>query len=104
MDGGMKKLKTLTIERRSGWSRFQYCIGFICVSIGIFLLNSHAAPAKGATAFLVGWGFIAFGIQACFVGFLINVITDIRWFLQQSLTVQREIRDKEEVSGSDESN
>ena len=72
------------VPRRSAWSGLQFFCGFICIIAGCIFLSKN----EGIT----GIAFIAIGVQAFFVGYLINVFTDIRWFLQESLKVQREMK------------
>ncbi len=69
------------VERRSPWAILQFFCGAICIFAGFPILNKSP---------IAGGAFILIGIQAFFVGFLINVFTDIRWFLQESLKVQKD--------------
>jgi hypothetical protein len=71
------------VERRSPWAILQFICGGICIIVGFVLLNKSITRIAGGAFFLIG-------IQAFFVGFLINVFTDIRWFLQESLKVQKD--------------
>ena len=70
------------VERRSGWAVLQFLCGVICIIAGCVFLGDNEE--------ITGIAFIAIGVQAFFIGFLINVFTDIRWFLQESLKIQRE--------------
>ena len=70
------------VERHSGWSALQNFCGVICIVTGLVFLGNEEVVA--------GVAFVAIGVQAFFVGFLINVFTDIRWFLQESLKIQRD--------------
>jgi hypothetical protein len=69
------------VERRSAWSVLQFLCGVICIIAGCVFLSDNEE--------ITGIAFIAIGVQAFFIGFLINVFTDIRWFLQESLKIQR---------------
>ena len=69
------------VERRSGWAVLQFLCDVICIIAGCVFLSKNVEIA--------GIAFIAIGVQAFFIGFLINVFTDIRWFLQESLKIQR---------------
>ena len=71
------------VERRSPWAILQFICGVICICAGFALLASPSIPL------IAGGASILIGIQSFFVGFLINVFTDIRWFLQESLKVQK---------------
>ena len=65
----------LKVERRSAWSVLQFFCGVICIIAGCVFLSDNEE--------ITGIAFIAIGVQAFFIGFLINVFTDIRWFLQE---------------------
>ena len=72
------------VSRRSPWSILFTIIGCILLAIGLFffiwMFNSH----RGVEAFLVSAiGCIAGGLNCLLFGFLINVFTDIRWYLQK---------------------
>ena len=87
-----KNLGTLpsdgSVERRSGWATLQYVVGGLCIISGLACGVAAALPPDEVLAILAG-ALVIIGIQACFVGFLINVLTDIRWFNQESLKVQK---------------
>src|SRR5665213_1483366 len=71
-----------TIERRSWWSGFFIFLGIIGLIItgvsGFSYLNAESSSS--ITLVIVG---IITTIQSFFFAFLINVFTDIRWFLSQ---------------------
>lgn len=71
------------VERRSPWAILQFICGVICIIAGLALLDDRRTQ-------ITGGALIVIGVQAFFVGFLINVFTDIRWFLQESLKVQKD--------------
>lgn len=75
--------KPLEITRRSGWSSFMKVIGWICVVLGGGSLVASIVLDGGSsekTTILIA---IAIGIQSLFFSFLIDVFTDIRWFLKE---------------------
>jgi hypothetical protein len=75
--------KPLEITRRSGWSSFMKVIGWLCVVLGSIGLGASMALNGGTsekTTILIA---IAIGIQSLFLAFVIDVITDIRWFLKE---------------------
>jgi hypothetical protein len=70
------------VERHSAWSVLQFLCGVLCIIAGCIFVGDNEE--------ITGIAFIAIGVQALFIGFLINVFTDIRWFLQESLKIQRD--------------
>ena len=81
------RLDFAPVERRSGWAVLQCVCGTLCLVIGLFVLASdNVKDAEKIYAIL----FLAAGVQAFFIAFLINVFTDIRWFLQENLKAQKE--------------
>jgi hypothetical protein len=79
----------IKISRRSGWSDFFIFLGVLVVlATGVILvfcitdssqLNS-SDMSFFVTLIIVG---VAVSIQSFFFAFLINVFTDIRWFLKE---------------------
>jgi hypothetical protein len=79
----------IKISRRSGWSDFFVFLGVLVVlATGVILvfcitdstqLNS-SDMSFFVTLIIVG---VAVSIQSFFFAFLINVLTDIRWFLKK---------------------
>mgnify|MGYP005659836267 CR=1 FL=1 len=70
------------VERRSPWAILQFICGVICIITGFVFISDSKQ--------ITGVAFIVIGVQAFLGGFLINVFTDIRWFLQESLKVQKD--------------
>lgn len=71
------------ISRRSDWGKQWKTVGIICIVIGAggFFFSIIDGEFAIAFSFLIGCGAAAF--QAFFMSFLVNVFTDIRWFLMQ---------------------
>lgn len=71
------------VSRRSDWGKQWKTVGIICIVIGAGGFFSSIIDGEFAIAFsfLIGCGAAAF--QAFFMSFLVNVFTDIRWFLMQ---------------------
>ena len=71
------------VSRRSNWSLFLQVLGvfFMALSIVlgslIYFLDGSLILAIGSFIF-----FLIVGIQFTFSGFLVDVFTDIRWYLQ----------------------
>ena len=91
----------LHITRRSSWSTFFFICGlinlvvfFVCLfSFLNSILTLEKSPSSDVTQMLfTSYTFIysvvslAAAIQSFFMGFLIDVFTDIRWFLSQAIT------------------
>jgi hypothetical protein len=80
---------------RSGWSGFFIflgCIGILVAGISIIVcINADYEQTKASSITLIIAGFIV-AIQSFFLSFLINVFTDIRWFLSQMVEKQKEIK------------
>ena len=80
------KSPELYIERRSGWSSLLKVIGCICLGVGVIAFLSTLGNGSGdrsTVAFiplLIGVGGF---IQLLFFAFLLDVFTDIRWFLKK---------------------
>ena len=80
------KSPDLYIERRSGWSLCLKIIGSICLAGGViaflFTLGNGSGnrSAAGFVPLFIGVGGC---IQSFFCAFLIDVFTDIRWFLKK---------------------
>ncbi len=62
------------IKRRSGWGTFLRFLG------GINLLGSWPGFAEKEW---IGLIFVALGIQSFLFAFLVDVFTDIRWFIKK---------------------
>jgi hypothetical protein len=74
------------ITRRSGWSQFLQAVGVIFILGGIIGFavgweHSRRKESPGAYIFLAICA--AGAIQSFFFAFLIDVFTDIRWFLKK---------------------
>lgn len=73
----------LTIRRRSGWSAWFAVLGGLQILGGLLLLFNGQIGMRGdfsgvVLAVLLMLG----GIHTLFIAFLVNVLTDIRWFLR----------------------
>ena len=74
----------IQITRRSGWSLIQIILGLTFISIGLVALT--LSLVEGSSMYYVIPGAllcIFFGLQSLFISFLINVFTDIRWYLSK---------------------
>ena len=71
--------------RRSGWSTFFTWIGCGLLVVGVaFFVFALGAPGRDQGPFLtVAIVGLAGSLQSLFFGFVINVFTDIRWYLQK---------------------
>ncbi|HEY1718842.1 MAG TPA: hypothetical protein VGH42_11210 [Verrucomicrobiae bacterium] len=78
----------IKISRRSGWSGFFIFLGILAVlATGVSIIacimdvqSDSSEVSFDVTLIIV---FIAVSIQSFFFAFLINVLTDIRWFLKE---------------------
>ena len=69
----------IKISRRSIWSSIQRIVGLVLVILGLLLLFLGDSIYERFTA-----GTIVFiGIQSLFISFLIDVFTDVRWYLSK---------------------
>lgn len=69
----------IKISRRSIWSSIQRIVGLFLViggSLILFLVDSSFERITAGTI-------IFMGIQSLFISFLIDVFTDIRWYLSK---------------------
>lgn len=74
------------ITRRSGWSSFLKVIGVICLvggGLGFFAALSEGRNDSASNAFICIVIGIGGAIQSFFFAFLIDVFTDIRWFIKK---------------------
>ncbi len=81
----VNKQNKYEIERRSGWSVFFLilgCGGILTCIISIFLLiaSNNDSPIQYLNFFIIG---ILAAIQCFFLSFLVDVFTDIRWFIKK---------------------
>lgn len=74
---------SLLITRRSGWSGFLTALGIVNFIIGLggCMVTGDRIDTGTPLIFLVVG--MAVGLQCLFFSFLVNVFTDIRWFLKQ---------------------
>tara|TARA_Y100000287_G_C13968709_1_gene232315 strand:+ start:269 stop:562 length:294 start_codon:yes stop_codon:yes gene_type:complete len=73
------KEEEIKISRRSMWSSIQRIVGLVLVILGLLLLFLVDSMYERFTA-----GTIVFiGIQSLFISFLIDVFTDVRWYLSK---------------------
>lgn len=71
------------ITRRSGWADFLTAIGVLGLIVGFVVGILIVMGAEGSDLWVVFVVGVAGGLQAMFLAFLVNVFTDIRWFLKQ---------------------
>lgn len=69
----------IKISRRSIWSSIQRIVGLLLVIGGSLLLTVVDNIFEITTAVTI----IFLGIQSLFISFLIDVFTDIRWYLSK---------------------
>lgn len=73
----------MNISRRSAWAMLLRVLGslFLIAGLGLALIfiRPHATPQN----FLFAGSVAAAGIQFFFFAFLVDVFTDIRWFLKE---------------------
>jgi hypothetical protein len=67
----------IKISRRSSWSSIQNIVGMFLVIIGVLAIFLGDNIFERISAVII----VFCGIQSLFVAFLIDVFTDIRWFL-----------------------
>jgi hypothetical protein len=71
-------IEEYNIDRRSGWSGGLNGLGLFCIFL--FFMGIVFSKQFGPTLLIVG---AAGALQCFFFAFLINVFTDIRWFLKK---------------------
>lgn len=91
------------ITRRSGWSLFLVIVGsssLMAAMVGAPLTHENGGP--GGLVFVCG---VVGAIQAFLFAFLVDVFTDIRWFLKQLVdrSTDSPSPPKQEVSGGSSS-
>ena len=71
------------VSRRSGWSVFMQVIGYLAIILS-FALGVLLYTLGMGLPLAIGTLLVLFfvGLQFVFSGFLVDVITDVRWFLQ----------------------
>ncbi|MHC1766132.1 MAG: DUF4339 domain-containing protein [Verrucomicrobiia bacterium] len=72
----------LEITRRSDWSTFTRGIGVLSLIIGVGGCSVIARDEAGPGLLLAACGIVV-ALHAFMFAFLVNVFTDIRWFLKQ---------------------
>ncbi|MBM3877835.1 MAG: DUF4339 domain-containing protein [Verrucomicrobia bacterium] len=77
---GSATLATELIERRSGWATFLRVVG--CVNILVGLIGFVASDDNRIGGILLAIGLVGV-IQSFFFAFLVDVFTDIRWFVKK---------------------
>jgi hypothetical protein len=76
---------SIKIYRRSDWCKFFIFLGVISLiiaGIGVFMFLNSYDGNKGESIIVIISGIVS-SIQSFFISFLINVFTDIRWFLKE---------------------
>ena len=81
----MKTDSNIVEPRRSGWSFTFTIIGWLLLALalgcGVFYFDARTSEqGTYLTGVIAG---LAGGLQALLFGFLIDVFTDIRWYLQK---------------------
>ena len=76
----LDKNASIQEPRRSGWAAFFTVIGVILLIISVILAANVGESGLNFFHVIV---FFGAGLQALLFGFLINVFTDIRWYLKQ---------------------
>jgi len=66
----------------SGWATALNLIGIVLIAIGLFKAATFEKQASGAPIDYTPIVYISYGLCGCFSAFLVNVLTDIRSFLQ----------------------
>lgn len=83
---GSSALAEPQIARRSGWSEFMNGAGlFILLSgcVAAWVVGNSEGKDTGFEAFIILACCVVGAVQAFFCAFLVNVFTDIRWFLKK---------------------
>lgn len=78
------------LTRRSEWSGFLNVMGVLCLvgGVGGCAVSSGVGEHLTAASWMILVAGIAFGLQAFFFAFLVDVFTDIRWFLKRLVDKQ----------------
>ena len=82
---------------RSGWAAFFLFLGFLSL-FAAFVIWFDVADGVGSA--LTGWICLAAALQMFFASFLVNVFTDIRWYLRA--LVMRDSKNSESFIDKDQ--
>jgi len=72
----------IKIKRRSKWSSIQRILGLFLIGLGLVLVIVSFLNF-GSMDFVISGTMIFLGVQSLFISFLIDVFTDIRWYLSK---------------------
>ena len=72
----------IKINRRSKWSSIQRILGLFLIGFGLVLVIVSFMK-YGLMDFVISGTMIFVGVQSLFISFLIDVFTDIRWYLSK---------------------
>ena len=73
----------IKIKRRSKWSSIQRTLGLFLVVLGLFMVVSGIFIEARYMDFVISGTLLFIGLQSLFISFLIDVFTDIRWYLSK---------------------
>ena len=77
----MKRPVDVDVPRRSNWAGLWFAIGIVCVVISIAIIVFGIINEELEQAITYSAICLAAGLQALLFSFLIDVFTDIRWYL-----------------------
>ena len=72
----------IKIKRRSKWSSIQRILGLFLIGLGLILFILSLTVGRNMD-FVISGTMIFIGVQSLFISFLIDVFTDIRWYLSK---------------------
>ena len=72
----------IKIKRRSKWSSIQRILGLFLIGLGLILFILSLTVGRNMD-FVISGTLIFIGVQSLFISFLIDVFTDIRWYLSK---------------------
>ena len=72
----------IKIKRRSKWSSIQRILGLFLIVLGLILFIVSLTVGRNMD-FVISGTLIFIGVQSLFISFLIDVFTDIRWYLSK---------------------
>ena len=84
LDTGKEISDDSLVSRRSRWSTLFNVIGVVLIIIGVVFFIAIFNDYRGEEKYIAPTlACISLGLNSLLFGFLINVFTDIRWFLQK---------------------
>ena len=69
-------------EQQSGWATFLCVLGFILLLLSVVLFLLWMSNEMKGNEYIFGIVSLVSGINSFFIAFLVDVFTDIRWFLK----------------------